>query len=220
MKRKWTCSVFLTFLLLYPITSGAIPSVWGVWSWEFTENVHILVTPAASGTPLAAAHYPGGGQADATIRVQLWVDDGDTGTPNPQAVPNFPAEDIWLEIPGLNSCVGEVNADGPTDAQGWFTFSEPLGMGGWNDPSAGSPIVNVVVNGSILRQEDGSPISPSIMANSPDINGDLAVNLTDVAIFAADYYGDYRFASDLFWDGKINLSDVPVMAANIGAVCP
>ena len=212
--------LFASVLFLMPALSFAVPSVWGVWNPEITENVHILVTPAETGTPLSAADHPGGGSADATIRIQLWVDDGDTGTPNPHAVPNFPAEDIWLEIPGLTNCAGGANADGPTDADGWFTFSGPLGMGGWNDPDEGPPVVNVIVNGIVLAQADWSPISPGIWANSPDINGDLAVNLTDVAIFAADFFGGYRFASDLFWDGAINLSDIPILAAAVGDVCP
>lgn len=212
-------SIFV-IVLMYPAVSLAIPSIWGVWDWELTENVHILVTPAGSGTPLSAADSPGGGQADATIRVQLWIDDGDTGTPNPHAVANFPAEDIWLEIPGLSYCFWQNNADGPTDSEGWFTFSGPLRMGGWVDPSSGPPVVNVVVNGITLRQEDWSPISPPILANSPDINADMAVNLTDVAIFAADFFGAHSFRSDFFWDGIINLSDIPILAANIGDECP
>lgn len=218
MNRQMGLFVFI--LIWIPTTSLAVPSIWGVWNWEHTENVRILVTPGGNGTLLAAADYPGGRQVDATIRVQLWIDDGDTGTPNPHAVANFPREDIWLEIPGLSHCGWGVLADGPTDSEGWFTFSGPLDMGGWNDPSEGPPVVNVMVVGSVLRQEDFSPISPNILANSPDINADLMVNLTDVAIFAGDFFGAYAFRSDLFWDEAVNLSDVPVLAASIGEVCP
>jgi len=153
--------------------------------------------------------------------VQLWVDANDTGGGDPPApVPNYPAEDIWLEIPNLNACIGGVNADGNTDSEGWFTFSRPLGMSGSNDPAAGPPVVHVMVNGTTLYDENGSPISPSIVANSPDINSDLIVNLTDVAIFAADFFGDYNFESDFLWDGEINLSDVVFMAEFMGDQCP
>lgn len=218
MSRQLALFVFI--LVWIPTVATAIPNIWGVWNWELTENAHILVTPGGAGTPLSDADNGGGGQVDATIRIQLWMDEWNGGDPIIGPVVNFPFEDIWLEIPGLNNCMGGTTADASTDSEGWFTFSGPLGMGGWNDPSAGPPVVHVMVNGSILLQEDGSPISPSIVANSPDINGDLATNLTDVADFAADYYGAYHFRSDLFWDGIINLSDVPILAASIGEVCP
>lgn len=58
-----------------------------------------------------------------------------------------------------------------------------------------------------------------IYFNSPDQDGDLDVDLSDVATFAADYYGDYDFASDFNWDGEINLADVRYLADAIGARC-
>ena len=61
-----------------------------------------MVSPSGNGTSLTNAEYLGGNSEDATIRIQLWVDDGDTGNPNPHFVPNIPAEDIWMEIPDLN----------------------------------------------------------------------------------------------------------------------
>ena len=199
--------------------SKAVPSVWGVWDWGITEPVHILVSPSGNGTPLTDADYPGGPGVDATIRIQLWIDDGDTGTPNPHAVANFPAEDIWLEIPGLNMCMGGINADGPTDSEGWFTFSGSPRMGGWSD-AGNPPFVYVMVVGNILYDDFGQLISPTIVANSPDINADLTVNLTDVGIFSTDFFGNYSFRSDFFWDGDINLTDVVFMAEMIGDTCP
>ena len=70
----------------------------------------------------------------------------------------------------------------------------------------------------------GSPIeltSPVDLGfNSPDINGDLLVNLTDVQTFTADYYGGYLFRSDFHRDGIVNLSDLAPLAYAIGAACP
>jgi hypothetical protein len=199
----------------------AIPRIWGVWDWEITEPVHILVSPSGNGTPLTNADVLAGPEIDATIRIQLWVDDSDTGgDPNPHFVPNFPAEDIWLEIPGQNVCIGRAHPDGPTDSEGWFTFSGSPGMGGWKDPTEGPPYVYVVVSGNILYDDFGQLISPTIVVNSPDINADLTVNLTDVAIFSVDYHGNYSFGSDFFWDGVINLSDVPFMVVLMGDTCP
>ncbi len=58
------------------------------------------------------------------------------------------------------------------------------------------------------------------MANSPDINADLTVNLIDLSIFAFDYFGSYSFRSDFFWDGEINLIDLASMTWLIGDTCP
>lgn len=56
--------------------------------------------------------------------------------------------------------------------------------------------------------------------NSPDINGDLAVHIADVAIFSADYFGTYDFRSDLSYDGAINIADIGVLASKMGKSCP
>jgi len=135
-------------------------------------------------------------------------------------VPAFPAEDIWLEIPDLNLCFGLSHPDGPTDSQGWFTFSGSPGMGGWNDPASSPPYARVLVVGNILFDETGQLISPTIVANSPDINADLTVNLIDLSLFSADFFGSYSFRSDFYWDGEINLIDLATMAVLMGDTCP
>lgn len=56
--------------------------------------------------------------------------------------------------------------------------------------------------------------------NSADLNGDGTVNLSDVPLFAADFSGSYRFRSDLHYDNAVNLSDIPRLAAAMGATCP
>lgn len=220
MKILTIALVAVLFILGAFAETEAIPHSWGVWDWQISDPVHILVSPSGSGTLLTNADYFGGNSVDATIRVQLWIDDGDTGIPNPHFVPNYPAEDLWLEIPDLNVCIGLTNPDGPTDSEGWFTFSGSPGMGGWNDPASGPPYALVVASGTILYDEMGHIISPTIVANSPDINADLTVNLIDLSIFSNDYFGSYSFRSDFFWDGEINLIDVARFAAFMGDTCP
>jgi hypothetical protein len=56
--------------------------------------------------------------------------------------------------------------------------------------------------------------------NSPDLNGDLAVNLTDVSHFVGSFFGTYDYASDFQWDGVINLSDIVLLAQGLGSECP
>ena len=56
--------------------------------------------------------------------------------------------------------------------------------------------------------------------NSPDINGDLAVNLSDVVLFSQDRYGDYNYRSDFNFDGVVNLSDQIILVGALGVGCP
>lgn len=68
-----------------------------------------------------------------------------------------------------------------------------------------------------------SPLSStplSISYNSPDINGDLRVDLSDVTFFAHDYFGVYDYRSDFNYDGVVNLTDVSMFAPELGAACP
>jgi hypothetical protein len=55
--------------------------------------------------------------------------------------------------------------------------------------------------------------------NSPDINGDLVVSLSDVGLFSADLYGSYNYRSDFNFDGVINLSDNGIFASAFGIGC-
>jgi hypothetical protein len=60
----------------------------------------------------------------------------------------------------------------------------------------------------------------SLGYNSPDLNGDLVVNLTDLALFAGDFFGPYVLRSDLYRDSQINLQDLAVFAQGFSASCP
>ncbi len=94
------------------------------------------------------------------------------------------------------------------------TFSGVLRGGGTLDLGAGHELwVDTVVNCYSVELE-------GININSPDINGDLVVNLSDVVEFARDYFGDDDYRSDFYWDGSVDLSDLVLMAQGIGASCP
>ena len=215
-------AVLVLGVVLMPLTSwGSIPDIWGVWDWQHVDSVQLMVSPGSSSTPLTAARNGAGAVVDATIRIQLWAQGGAVGEPIPAApVAFFPAEDLWLESSGLSACMGGSTADGNTDAEGWFTFSQPLSMGGWTDPAGGSPAIWVMISGMTLRDQAGATINPGILVNSPDINGDLVVNLSDVVLFTNDFYGSYSFRSDFVWDSVINLSDVVRLATGLGDECP
>jgi hypothetical protein len=161
----------------------------------------LMNVPNGNGNPFTAA---GPGITDATISVV--VNDG-----TPVAIANYPFEDIWLESVdgGMIACTGGATADASTDAAGMTQFQTPLQAGGWSMANA-----RVVINGNAI------PGTVSLGFNSPDIDGSGAVNLTDVQLFAGDFFGAYSFRSDLFYDSVVNLSDLPLLAAAIGAACP
>lgn len=160
--------------------------------------------PNGNGNPFTAA-VGGGGTVDATITVVV-----NDGTPAPIA--NYPFEDIWLESVdgGMVACTGGATADASTDALGVTDFQTPLQAGGFSLADT-----RVLINGLAI------PGTVALGYNSPDIDGSGAVNLTDVQLFAGDFFDvAYNFRSDLFFDAVVNLSDLPLLAAAIGAACP
>lgn len=129
----------------------------------------------------------------------------------------YPGEDMWLQttLNGLKVCAGGSVADFSTNAAGQTTFSNPLQAGGQSDKVAGEQTV-VMISGSPMNAD-----LLNILWNSPDINGDLVVNLSDTVFYAGDATGGvYKFRSDFLYDNQLNLSDTVLYAQGIGAVCP
>jgi hypothetical protein len=178
-------------------------------SAAITEPVSIYSLPDGTGWGLDEAMLMGGNRTDATIILTLLDGQG-----NP--IFNYPAENSWLDLGGNgNPCQTGSIADGNTDALGQTTFSGPLLAGG---SGAGA----TVMVGTWPEPEYPVlfPQGDLFRFNSPDINGDHVVNLADVALFSADFFGNYNYRSDFFWDGVISLSDVALMAQGMGSFCP
>jgi len=167
--------------------------------------------PNAAGNPFTdAVAVVGFATVDATI--SLTLNDG-LGQP----INLFPFEDLWLEssLGGLAACTGGTAADASTDALGMTQWQNPLAAGGAAAP--GSEVTVVMVNGAALTSNAGLPIAH----NSADINADGQVNLSDVQLFAADFYDvSYHFRSDFAFDGDVNLSDIVPLAQAMGGACP
>jgi hypothetical protein len=166
----------------------------------------LLVVPDGNGRPFTEAHDEDGNLVDATITLyMLDVDE------NPIA--SFPFEDLWLESmdSGLVFCNGGTTADHNTDPNGQTEWVNPLFAGGHSP----GPVL-VLINGAALDTNPGLPLK----FNSPDITGDLVVNLYDLQVFSEDYFSDYQFRCDFFGDGALNLVDVVVFAQNYLAQCP
>jgi hypothetical protein len=169
------------------------------------QRVSVMVVPDGNGFPLNdAMALPGVVHVDATITVTVNDLNGDP-------IFLFPATDIWLESQSkaLALCPGGSNADADTDINGQTTFTNPLFAG-----CQGTGVV-VVINSQALTQP-----ALNMLFNSPDENCDKIVNLTDVVLFAGDYYGSYNYRSDFYWDGVLNLSDIVLLAQNLQTACP
>lgn len=204
-------SVFLLCFLVTPVTYAQTSGIGGPYgeydmAYQGPETLTLFVVPDGSGVTFDQATLPYGGTEDATITLLLL--DG-----NYVPVASFPSEDMWLESrdAGLIPCVGGTTADANTDAAGTTTWAAPLHAGGHSQA-----IVDVIVNGSRLELAPGLELS----FNSPDVNGDLKVDLTDVQLFVLDFYSGFNFRSDFHRDGILNLSDIPPMALAVGATCP
>ncbi|RKY67967.1 MAG: hypothetical protein DRP97_06840 [Candidatus Latescibacterota bacterium] len=175
-------------------------------AYSGSDAVSVMVLPDGTGDSLAAARLLDGTVVDATITLVLndcW------GVP----IASFPSEDLWLESPdgGLVSCPGGTIADANTNAEGITVWQAPLRAGGQSE--AGCVIM---INGMSLLY--AAPLD--VRFNSPDLNGDLVVNLIDVALFGGDFYGTYQVRSDFSRDGVLSLSDVVLMALAVGSACP
>ncbi len=181
-----------------------------------TVPVSVCVVPDGSGTPLTAAYASAGlgrvSRVDATITliVRACLDP-------PETVQMYPAEDMWLmsSLGGLEVCPWGTIADGPTDAQGRTTFTSAPKAGGHTDPAAGErTLVWISGNSLDLQRLD-------IQFNSPDIDGNGVVDLTDAALYSADVLGGgYAYRSDFYYDQQLNLSDIAVLARAVGKSCP
>jgi len=178
-------------------------------------TVSILTLPNGTGDPESAARLFGGGTMDATITLTLL--DADS---NP--VVGYPETEMRLcyGMPDCGwFCINGNIADGPTDENGQTTFSAPHFGGG----HGGGRDTRIVVGSGPDAFEIFLTVGDCFDChyyNSPDINGDLTVNLADVALFANDYFTGHDYRSDFVWDAVLNLSDIVVLASGLGASCP
>jgi hypothetical protein len=164
----------------------------------------VMMVPDGSGEALAEARRPDGSPVNG--QVVVWLLDG-VGV---GAAGIAPAE-IRLDVADgqLAFCTDGNIAGVATDSEGYTYFSAPLYGGGWSTDDLRVYVCNVPLSSAYLP----------MWVNSPDIDGDLEVNLSDVQLFAVDFYGAYAYRSDLAYDGVINLSDLGRLAQHMGADC-
>jgi hypothetical protein len=130
-------------------------------------------------------------------------------------IPGYPFQDIWWDDIGngdLALCQGGTVADANTNGSGLTTISGGAAGGGWTQSGVRVYLAGVPVTGSPAMAID---------VNSPDINGDLVVNLADLGDFAGDFNDPaYNFRSDFTCDGTENLADVGDFASANASSCP
>lgn len=182
---------------------------WVEMAWIGPSSPVLFNVPNGGGAAFFEAYTLDGYVVDATIT--LYLRDSDD-----EPVTNYAADNMWLmtndALGGFAPCFEGTIPDSPTDPDnGVTTWANPLRAGGWSE---GQTVVMI----------DGSPllsVGLNLRHNSPDIDGNGTVNLTDLPYFVVDFFSiNYSFRSDFFYDGQINLSDVPPFAANRNNACP
>lgn len=99
-----------------------------------------------------------------------------------------------------------------------FFHEQPIYGGGHSEiDGSGNPAEGCVL---LWAPSECGSIPLEIYFNSPDINGDLVVDLLDQSLFAQDFFGLYNYRSDFNFDGKIDLFDLGVLSQAIGGQCP
>ena len=129
-----------------------------------------------------------------------------------EPVVGFPAQDVWLKSKTHGAvvlCQGGLVGDNNSGTDGVITISGRIAGGGWE-----ANAMQAVVAGWVL-------VGPGmdIHVNSPDITGDLRVDLADAALFSADLAAQSGFRSDFYANGVVNLADVGIFSAHLGHTC-
>jgi hypothetical protein len=162
----------------------------------------LLITPEGNGPPLDSLGL--------VISATVFDCDGSllrpSTAPDPHLVP---------EGSGVVAC-GNWVADDGIDIEGHVQWSDALAGGGWADGSTAD-------DGRVRLKigEDFTALTFQVKFVSPDINGDLRIDLSDVGTFAADFAtAPVDFRSDFNADGLENLADIGILAAHLGESCP
>jgi len=213
MVRRKLVVLFVSALIagLAPLAMAGIPDLdnSSASTAAGATQVSVYTLPSGNGRGLDEARALGVGVVDATITLTLNDGNGDP-------IYLYPSEDMWLEtsLGNLKLCAGGSAANFSTNAAGQTTWVNPI-RGGDQSDKVGLEKTVVVISGSSLTN---SPLD--ILWNSPDIDGNLTVNLTDTVFYATDATGAYAYRSDFYYDGAINLSDTVLYAQGLGAACP
>jgi hypothetical protein len=135
-------------------------------------------------------------------------------------IPDIPGTDFYMidcdPVLDLTLCAGSASsaADSATNGNGQTTMSNgSMSAGGCADG------ISVVVQGFILQDpnDNCNDYCWDVKVRSPDINGDLVVNLVDLALFAACFPPQpYDPCCDFDCNATVNLQDLARFAFHFG----
>ena len=123
-------------------------------------------------------------------------------------LPGGAAADATLTLTVVNS-EGGAHPGSATDVNGQTSWVDPL-FGGGN---------SLLEDAQAIIASQPVPDTAAVHFVSPDITGDLNVNLFDILLFT-QAIGLYNPEADFNNDGVVNLTDIFIIAPAIGAVCP
>ncbi len=132
----------------------------------------------------------------------------------------IPASDFW--VIGCNDLLGlcggrGIGATGPTDENGQTTITGIIAAGGCDTG------VSVVLQGKVIQNDDCGRNCMPIKIRSPDINGNLVVDLVDFAIFGTGYTSPpkpYNECIDFYAPfGTVTLGDFGKWASHLNHGC-
>lgn len=197
--------IIIASICLVATAAATIPDI-DLCDASMPNSGHLWVKPGEGGPPLTQI-YSGwtGDLVDGTITVTVVNSAGDP-------LVSYPGEDIWLASSGdvFAFCYGTTSADQSTDAMGQTTITGPMRAGGQIPAHeearvmiAGLTAANMVV---------------PLTINSPDVNGDLVVDLSDITRMALAF-ANYDWRLDFNNDGTMNLYDIAIFTAAIGGGC-
>jgi hypothetical protein len=178
-----------------------------------TYRLHAASTPA----PLFACPQ---GDTPSFIDQGWWIEVWVIGTGG-QPIANVPSSDFWLidcdPLNDITLCGGSASAhaDSMTNAMGKTTLSlSTLIAGGCGDGA--SVVIQGVIPADSLTNCT-TDLCVSVNTRSPDIDGNLMVDLVDLSLFAASYPPQpYEKCCDMSGDGTINLIDLSMFAFHFG----
>ena len=135
-----------------------------------------------------------------------------------EPIPGIPATDFWLidcdPLRNLTLCGGSssIDADSATNSSGVTTMSvDALAAGGCAQG------MSPVCQGIALEDGNHATLCWDIRVRSVDMNGDLALTLVDLSIFAGYYPPQaYNACADFDCNGVVGLSDLGRFAQHFG----
>jgi len=191
----------------------------GQFPRDFFCDSHLSLETVLGASPQVALFVCPEGDTESFIEQGWWIRIEIVNGFGP--VPGIDATSFWLvEVcdPARDAslCGGRTssNADSATNANGMTTMSlTTLSGGGCADGMA------VAVDGIVLLDTLSCSVYQClpIHVRSPDIDGNLIVNLVDLSIFSASYPPQpYSSCCDFDIDGVISLEDLSKFAAHFG----